>query len=252
MSTVNRARRAVMRTAERHGFDERLKQLRGLTNAGLRRDLRDHHAIKLILGVRLRADSHTIDVGAHEGSVLRDLVALAPDGRHLAFEPIPEMRARLDAEFGPAPNVEVRGAALSDENGEAVFHHVTTAPGYSGLKQRDMPAGEEVQTIRVPTERMDDVLPEDFAPDLIKIDVEGAEMLVLRGGAETIARHRPTIVFEHGAGGFEQYGYGPGDLHDLLVRDCGLRIFDLAGVGPYSRQRFEQVFDEPIWNFVAG
>jgi FkbM family methyltransferase len=241
-----------MRSAERRGVGDQLKQLRALTNAGLRRDLRDHQAMKLVLAVCLRADSHTIEVGAHEGSVLRDLVRLAPDGRHLAFEPLPAMRAVLEAEFGALPNVDIRGAALSDEHGQATFHHVTTAPGYSGLKRRQMPAGEQVETITVSTERLDDVIPDGHVPGFIKIDVEGAEMLVLRGGAETIARHRPTIVFEHGAGGFEQYGYQPGDLHDLLVGGFGLRIFDLAGAGPYSRDRFEQVFHEPIWNFVAS
>jgi len=251
MSTANRARRAVMRSAERHGFSDQMKRLRGLTNAGLRRDLRDHEVMKLVLAVHLRADSHTIDVGAHEGSVLRELVRLAPAGRHIGFEPLPAMRTKLEAEFEPLPNVQIRGTALSDGHGQATFHHVTTAPGYSGLKRREMPAGEQVETITVATERLDDVLPEAFVPGFIKIDVEGAEMLVLRGGAETIARHRPTIVFEHGAGGFEHYGYQPGDLHDLLVGAFGLRIFDLAGVGPYSRDRFEQVFNEPIWNFVA-
>ena len=59
------------------------------------------------------------------------------------------------------------------------------------------------------------------------------------------------VIFEHGVGGFERYGAPPGELHDLLVGDCGLRIFDLAGEGPYSRARFEEVFTEPIWNFVA-
>ena len=95
-----------------------------------------------------------------------------------------------------------------------------------------MPAGEEVREITVTTERLDDVLPVGFEPALIKIDVEGAELLVLRGAVDTVARHKPMVIFEHGVGGFERYGAAPGDLHDLLVTDCGLRIFDLAGEGP--------------------
>ena len=251
MSATTRARRAVMRTAERFGLDERLKQLRALTDAGLRRDLRDHEAIKLITAVQLSPDAHTVEVGAHEGAVLRELVRLAPEGRHLAFEPIPELRTRLERDFGELPNVEVRGSALSDANGEASFQHVTTAPGFSGLRRREMSADEEVHEITVTTERLDDVLPDGFEPSFMKIDVEGAELLVLRGAAETIAKHRPLVVFEHGAGGFDNYGARSGDLHDLLVRDCGMRIFDLAGDGPYSRQQFEALFTAPIWNFLA-
>ena len=100
-----------------------------------------------------------------------------------------------------------------------------TAPGFSGLKRREMAAGEEVREITVETARLDDVLPDGFAPSLLKIDVEGAELLVLRGAAEAVARHRPMVIFEHGVGGFERYGDTPGDLHDLLVKR--LRASDL-------------------------
>lgn len=251
MSTVRRARRAAVRSAERLGVDAGLGRLRALTNAGLRRDLRDHDAMRLVTAVALAPDGHGIDVGAHEGSVLREMARLAPEGRHLGFEPIPEMRQRLELEFGEDSNVTIHGAALSDSAGEVTFHHVVTAPGFSGLRRRDMSAGEEVRAIAVATARLDDVLPDGFEPALVKIDVEGAELLVLRGAAETVARHKPIVLFEHGVGGFEHYGATPGDLFDLLVADCGLRIFDLAGEGPYSRGQFEDVFTKPIWNFVA-
>lgn len=251
MSAVSRGRRAVMNTAARLGVEEQVKRLRALTNAGLRRDLRDHAAMRLLAAVALRPDGHGIDVGAHEGAVLREMARLAPLGRHLGFEPIPELRAELEAEFSALPNVEIRGTALSDTPGEASFHHVLTAPGFSGLKRREMSAGEEVQVITVPTARLDDVLPEGFQPSLVKVDVEGAELLVLRGAADTVARYRPMVIFEHGVGGFERYGAAPGDLHDLLAAECGLRIFDLAGEGPYSRDQFEDVFTKPVWNFVA-
>lgn len=251
MSTVSRARRAVMRTSKRLGIEDEVKQLRALTNAGLRRDLREHKAMRLLIAVAMRHDGHGIDVGAHEGAVLGEMARLAPRGRHLGFEPIPELRQGLEEAFGGSSNVEIRDTALSDAAGEATFHHVVTAPGFSGLRRRDMHAGEEVREITVTTERLDDVLPVGFEPALIKIDVEGAELLVLRGAADTVARHKPMVIFEHGVGGFERYGAAPGDLHDLLVTDCGLRIFDLAGEGPYSRARFEDVFTKPIWNFVA-
>jgi FkbM family methyltransferase len=251
MSIAIRARRAVIRTAERLGIEEQAKRLRALTDSGLRRDLRDHAAMKLLTAVALQPDGNGIDVGAHQGAVLREMARLAPHGRHLGFEPIPELRAGLEAEFASSPKVEIRAEALSDSAGETTFHHVLTAPGFSGLKRREMSAGEDVREITVETARLDDILPGDFVPSLLKIDVEGAELLVLRGAAESVARHRPMIIFEHGVGGFERYGDAPGDLHDLLVGDCGLRIFDLAGEGPYSRDEFEDVFTKPIWNFVA-
>ena len=151
------------------------------------------------------------------------------------------------------PGVQVRCAALSDVAGEAEFSVVRDAPAYSGLRERrDLPPGSgPVARIAVRTERLDDVLPGDYVPTLIKIDVEGAEVQVLRGAQSTLERHRPFVLFEHGAGGADLYGSGPNDAFDLLD-GAGLRIFDLDGTGPYSREQFQAVFTQPIWNFLAA
>ncbi len=83
------------------------------------------------------------------------------------------------------------------------------------------------------------------------VDKEGAELAVLRGAADTLRRHRPVVVFEHGAGAAEHYEGDSGDLHDLLAIHAGLRIFDLAGKGPLDRATFAGLFTAPVWNFVA-
>jgi Methyltransferase FkbM domain len=88
-------------------------------------------------------------------------------------------------------------------------------------------------------------------PAFIKVDVEGAELQVFRGAADTLARHKPTVFFEHGEGAADRYGTSSAQIHDLLVGEAGLRIFDERGHGPYSRDQFEAVFTEPVWNFVA-
>jgi hypothetical protein len=108
-----------------------------------------------------------------------------------------------------------------------------------------------VNSIEVKLERLDDALPDGYVPALIKIDVEGAELQVMQGAAETLARHRPFVVFEHGVGGADLYDTGPGQVFDLLI-EARLRIFDLEGEGPYDRTRFEETFTEPIWNFLAA
>jgi FkbM family methyltransferase len=201
----------------------------------------------LLLAFTLRADSNCVDVGAHSGLILREIVRCAPRGKHIAYEPLREFADRLAAEF---PGVEVRNAALSNETGETEFHVVVHDPMQSGLKARD--DGQEKRVVRVPVETLDEALPAGFVPDLIKIDVEGAEQGVLEGGLRTIAEHQPVIVFEHGAGLELQYGTSSGAVYDLLVGQAGLRIFDIEGAGPYSRERFEGVYHQPtIWNFVA-
>lgn len=239
-------------TALRAALDDPLigPDMRALASVGSRREARDRHAMSVLLACTLARDGHAIDVGAHSGAVLREIVRVAPEGRHIAYEPLPELSAQLAGEF---PTVTVRNAALSDENGTASFVHVDSAPEFSGLRERDYHGQTEVRKheIAVRTERLDDALPDGFAPALIKIDVEGAELLVLRGAEQTLRRFRPTIVFEHGAGASEHYGTHSHDVHDLLVDGLGMRIFDLDGTGPYGREQFAAVFPEPIWNFVA-
>jgi FkbM family methyltransferase len=260
MSSAMNTGRAALRgaakaTAARLGREEqarslvaRVRALRASVDPLAQRVVRDEHAMQVVLATALRKDSCVIDVGANVGAVLQQVVDLAPGGRHIAYEPIPELHAMLQQRF---PGVDVRRAALSDTAGNESFTHVVDEPALSGLRERhDIDSSARRQRIDVRTERLDDVLEAGYVPALLKIDVEGAEVKVLRGAAETLARHRPILLFEHGVGGADLYDTGPGDVHDLLS-DVGMRIFDLDGSGPYDRDRFVQTFTEPIWNFLA-
>lgn len=187
----------------------------------------------------LEPDSDCLDAGAHAGSILREMVRIAPRGRHVAWEPLPEFAERLrDAH----PEVDVRQAALSDRAAERDFAHVLADPGWSGFSGRPAPGGGAIETIRVRTERLDDALPDDLRPAFLKIDVEGAEELVLRGALETLRRHRPVIAFEHGLGSADHYGTTPEAIHHLLVAELGYAIHGLDGDGPYDEARFGEIF----------
>jgi FkbM family methyltransferase len=213
------------------------------------REARDNAHLELLLGFVLRADSNCIDVGCNRGRFLAHMVQRAPRGRHLAWEPLPELAADLREHF---PGVEVHEAALSNENGETEFVVVPDDLGHSGLRERTYPAAWRTERIRVHTERLDDVLPEHYVPDFIKVDVEGAERLVFEGAIETIRRHRPVIVFEHGLGGSDHYGTTPEQVWDLLCGTARLRLFSLDADGPYSREEFAEVYAAArVWNFLA-
>jgi FkbM family methyltransferase len=206
-------------------------------------------ATRLLLAFALQRDSNCIDIGAHHGSILREIERLAPGGSHIAYEPLPEFAAYLRREF---PRVDVRQAALSRRAGEADFKHVMSEPALSGLRERLYPGPQQIQTIRVRVERLDDALSKGYAPDFIKVDVEGAEQEVFEGALATLRRHRPLIVFEHGPGAADHYGTHPDDIWDLLCAEVGLRIFDLAGRGSYDRDEFAASFHSGLrWNYVA-
>src|SRR4051794_32724464 len=178
----------------------------------------------------LRDGERGVDAGAHEGAVLQAMVDASPSGRHLAFEPLPHLAQELRRRF---PQVEVHEAALSDRAGQAAFAHVTTRPGWSGFRERPTPGADTVERIVVATERLDEVVAPGDPVALLKIDVEGAELEVLRGARRVLSTRRPVVVFEHGAGSADFYGTTPEDVWVLLATQARLEIFDLELGGPY-------------------
>ncbi len=167
----------------------------------------------------------------------------------MAFEPLPDLADELRQRF---PAVDVRTTALADVTGTGEFIRYRSRPALSGLRARqDVHA--PTQTLEVSLARLDDVIPEGYAPRLIKIDVEGAELQVLQGGLATLLEHRPFVVFEHAKSGAPHYGTSPRDLYGLLVDQAGYRLFDLYGDGPLDGARFNDLFERAArWNFVAA
>ena len=209
----------------------------------------DDRHLSLLLSFGLRRDSNCLDVGAHAGRFLQDFVRIAPEGRHLAYEPLPDLCADLTRQF---PNVEVRQRALSNQNGEASFVHLMTQnlEGFSSLAGHGFyPDGVSTESITVTTERLDDHLPAGWLPDFVKIDVEGAEQMVLEGALETLREARPVIAFEHGW--FDRPDKEQSEnLYRIISEHLDLRLFDMDGHGPMSREEFLLALNTR-WNWVA-
>ncbi|HET9250825.1 MAG TPA: FkbM family methyltransferase [Candidatus Eisenbacteria bacterium] len=193
---------------------------------GQKSTLYDWQTIAIMRRV-LRPDSNAIDVGAFEGGMLKHLIRLAPRGRHMAFEPQPDRCERLRAAF---PRVDVHASAVGDRAGVVTFHCMDPHPALSGLERRarDLP-GEHARAIQVPMETLDGTVPPDRPLHFVKVDVEGAEMGVFRGGVNVLRANRPVIVFECGLGGADHFGTTPRALHDLVTGEIGLRLSLLGG-----------------------
>ena len=185
-----------------------------------------HRQIVEVMARVLTPASTCVLVGAHQGSLLEEIVRLAPKGRHFAYEPLPHLAARLARRF---PGVSVDQVAVSDRSGESRFYHVVDHPGYSGLRRLgSIPSGLTVRDIVVRTEPLDDLLPADLPIAFMQIGVGGAQLQVLEGAQHTIERWKPPIVFEHGMSAMLAYGTSSAMLWDLLVGGYGLRISRLG------------------------
>lgn len=201
-----------------------------------RRGRADHVGMAVALRAALSPGDDAIDVGAHLGDVTRQILQSTIDGRVLAIEPLPHLAADLRRTL--LDSVIVEECALTDgDPGEAEFLHVKNNPGYSGLRERDYPEAPDFEKVTVKTQRLDDLVKQHgLSPRLIKIDVEGAELLVLRGARETIAEFKPVILIEHGSAA-AGYGESPATFFDC-VTDLGLRVFNFDGDAPYQRGAF--------------
>jgi FkbM family methyltransferase len=189
----------------------------------------------------LKSDSTCVDIGCHLGDVLEPMLRFAPRGEFFAFEPLPKLFAHLQTRFGRDERVKLFNLALSDKEGDDVFQHVVNAPAYSGFRRTDGTRPDEtVEAITVRKARLDHIL-DGAEIDLIKIDVEGAELQVLRGGLETIRKSKPYILFEH-AGHAQYYGTKSEEIFELLQNECELNIslLDtfLRGGRPLSKTEF--------------
>lgn len=170
----------------------------------------------------LTPTSNCADVGCYRGAILSQMLTLAPQGRHFAFEPVPENHRYLVARF---PTAQVFDVALADHEGQAVFQHVVGRSARSGLRRVKYPdPNQPIDEIRVRVDTLDRIIPPDVRLDFLKVDVEGGELPALRGGAAVIRRSRPMVMFECGSERAADYGVTPEQFYDVLREDLGLQV----------------------------
>ena len=172
---------------------------------------------------------------------MSEFLRSSPHGTHYGFEPIPLLYEQFL--LGQFPeSCKLFNIGLSNEKGQKTFHFVRSNPAYSGFRKRSLKKAEQIEIITVQTDCLDNILAPGYCPDIIKIDVEGAEFEVLLGSRQTLSSCSPAILFEHGKGASEYYGTTPGSIFNLLCGDLGYSIFTLeaflAKATPLSESSF--------------
>ena len=163
----------------------------------------------------LRPGMRAVDAGANVGAMTLAMArALGPSGRIDAFEPEPRLQpflARMIRHNGI--DVRLHQIALAEASGTARFH-VSPIIGHSSLDA--LPDGERGEEIEVATARLDEVLGPEAAIDLLKIDVEGAELRVLDGAATLLASRDVAVVAEYGEAHLARAGTSPARWMDAF------------------------------------
>lgn len=154
-----------------------------------------------------------IDVGAHIGSVVADIQRSCEEAQVIAIEAMPEKATRLKRSF---PRAVIHCIALGETDGVATFFVNTRRTGYSSLGRPAPGLDAGIVSIEVPVGRLDGLLSSDQV-DVVKIDVEGAELGVLRGGEGVIRASRPIVMFESGPAVDNGLGYSKESLWDWFA-----------------------------------
>lgn len=170
------------------------------------KERRHHHGIDLetvrFIEAHLRDGDGAIDVGAHTGAILKDIVRLSPSGRHHAVEPLPDLAGALRSEYPTATVHECilgSDAFVATTGGRSTINRNIDDPGYSSVRRQDHPRlkGARTETVPVEVRSLDCIAREVDSLSLVKIDVEGFEVEVLRGAESMLREQRPAIVLEH-------------------------------------------------------
>lgn len=201
----------------------------------------------------LKPGSTFLDCGANIGyfSVMAGAV-VGPNGSVIAIEANPNTYKLLQR------NLIVNGI------GTAINCALTSLPGeielfmprsggdvYSSLRKGGLVTGNDVETFRVVGRTLDEVVLslKLSRVDVMKIDIEGAELDVLRSASHLMRELRPVILCEYGTNTWPAFGASAKELLELLD-ECGYRASLFDETTKTVRPTDEKVWTSPYVNLV--
>ncbi len=186
------------------------------------------------ISVHLAPGGVFFDVGAHCGWLsLKAARQVGRAGRVVAFEPSPVLIDILNyhQRRNRLPQMTVIGKALADaDTGQTPFYLLNGGLSFRNSMTIGRPGlpfleGAEVTAVEVPTLTLDTFCrAEHLVPDVVKIDVEGGELMVLGGASAVLQRHHPVLVLS-----VHTYwlppSQSPAQIFELLAA-CGYQVKD--------------------------
>jgi FkbM family methyltransferase len=196
---------------------------------------------------RVEGRQRLLDVGACHGLFSLAFTQGRPEAKALAVEPSPLAWEVLEANVrrNPGARVTPLRAAVGAEPGvlrmRFSWHHLEASPEST----------DDPDAISIPLRTLDDVREERaFRPDVMKVDVEGYEIFVLRGAQRILDEDRPLLFLEAHPRRLQELGGSMKELWDLLA-GSGYRALDLHG-SPVSAGAFAAQDSISRFYFLPG
>ena len=158
------------------------------------------------------------DVGANEGLYSLDFAGRFLNGKAVAFDPIPETLKLLKKNVATS-QVTIYPFGLSSYNGTATFYVSPVDLGATSLAPLEQDRFGDVKEVIADVHTIDTIIDHKaYPPNLIKIDVEGAELYVLTGAEQTLSNYRPIIQVEMLRKWTARFNYHPNDIIEYMSK----------------------------------
>ena len=188
-------------------------------------------AVTDVISSVVQIEDVCLDVGANFGWYTILLNQICRSGEVHAFEPMPGVFGELKRNWelaGEPANVRLNNVALGDEAKIIDIHQFANLPsGFSSFAT----AGKAVQeTFSVPMTTLNSYLIENNVRDVdfMKIDIEGAELMFLKGATKLFEQKTPPVIMaEMALATTDGFGYLPNDLIEFLRGRAAYKFYAL-------------------------
>jgi FkbM family methyltransferase len=182
------------------------------------------------IATAVKVGSTCLDIGSYHGFV-GGVMAQRGAAKVVCFEPLPQNVAVIKGLIGlnPRLNLTVRAEAVGNQDGTTAFE-IMPQGSMGKLAGSTFQTGcRGVESVSIPVRSLDSLLAEGAfsAPNLIKIDVEGAETSVLAGACKLLTTGNPVVFIEAHSVELEKNC-------KRMLHEAGYEVEELAGSGASS------------------
>lgn len=200
----------------------------------------DNHVLTALLE-EARPGAVCYDIGANAGYMTLSLASCEPTLKIVAFEPLPELADALAkaVKVNDFKDITILKMALTDRE-QTLELHLPAHAIHASLKPRG-----KAKILKVAGFSLDSLVTSGTIPppDFMKIDIEGAELLMFHGASKVLSTYHPTLIFECDENSF-RFGHSPKDVIAFL-REQGYDKFEQLATGQDPQLLAGHALEEP-------